>query len=388
MALRCRNGRHRPRPLRAGRRGLHAVRGAARTAVRDPRSGVSSPASPSGPGCSPSSRTSGSSARCSAGSRGSSLPSSSLVFAYLFYAVAVMLAMGAFGFAIGSGLVVALGIDWNWVAVLVGVVVGAALGLVSVFGNMPMVVLAVVSSVAGAFSVVGGLMLMVGALDSRRLLAGAPPSRRSTTAGAGPVVAGPRPDRHRRPDPGTSCSIASHHPRELVRREQLTRQGTSGSQNLPVCRRACSATAAGSTPWAKRPVAANASSLPAARSNSRSAPTWLPRAAWVRATQICASPCHRSRSSTGPAFHLASRTSCAANGRPASTSCRAGREDCLRGRQGLLGHRLDAFGTVGQRPAQLVTRPRLTRATIKVSVAFGTTRRTSLSRRDGATVLA
>ena len=42
------------------------------------------------------------------------------VLAYFFYAVAVMLAMAAFGFAIGSGLVVALGIDWNWVAVLVG----------------------------------------------------------------------------------------------------------------------------------------------------------------------------------------------------------------------------------------------------------------------------
>ena len=88
------------------------------------------------------------------------------VFAYLYYAVAVILAMSAFGFAIGSGLVVALGIDWNWVAVLVGVVVGAALGLVSVFGNMPMVVLAVVSSIAGAVSVVAGLMLMVGSLDS------------------------------------------------------------------------------------------------------------------------------------------------------------------------------------------------------------------------------
>jgi hypothetical protein len=88
------------------------------------------------------------------------------VFAYLYYAVAVVLAMAAFGFAIGSGLVVALGIDWNWVAVLVGLVVGAVLGLVSIFGNMPMIVLAVISSIAGAVSVVAGLMLVVGSLDS------------------------------------------------------------------------------------------------------------------------------------------------------------------------------------------------------------------------------
>ncbi len=88
------------------------------------------------------------------------------VLAYFFYAVAVVLAMAAFGFAIGSGLIVALGIDWSWVAVLVGLAVGAVLGLLSIFGNMPMVVLAVASSIAGAVSVVGGLMLLFGSLNS------------------------------------------------------------------------------------------------------------------------------------------------------------------------------------------------------------------------------
>ncbi|MET0788798.1 MAG: DUF4203 domain-containing protein [Cellulomonas sp.] len=88
------------------------------------------------------------------------------VLAYFFYAVAVILAMAAFGFAIGSGLVVALGIDWNWVAVLLGVAIGVVFGLVSVVGNMPMVVLAVASSLAGAVSVVAGVMLLVGSLNS------------------------------------------------------------------------------------------------------------------------------------------------------------------------------------------------------------------------------
>ncbi|MDN5765094.1 MAG: DUF4203 domain-containing protein [Humibacillus sp.] len=86
--------------------------------------------------------------------------------AYFYYAAAVIIAMAAFGFAIGSGLVVALGVGWNWVAVLVGLVVGAVLGLVSVVGNLPMIVLAVVSSVAGAVSVVAGLMLLVGSLHT------------------------------------------------------------------------------------------------------------------------------------------------------------------------------------------------------------------------------
>ena len=61
---------------------------------------------------------------------------------------------------------VALGIDWNWVAVLIGVLVGAMVGLASVLANMPMIVLVVLSAFAGAVGVVGGLMLLVGALNS------------------------------------------------------------------------------------------------------------------------------------------------------------------------------------------------------------------------------
>ena len=88
------------------------------------------------------------------------------ILAYLYYYVAIVLAMGAAGFAIGSGIVVALGISWNWVAVLVGLAVGLVLGLVAVFANLPMIVLVVVGSIAGAVGVTGGLMLLVGSLNS------------------------------------------------------------------------------------------------------------------------------------------------------------------------------------------------------------------------------
>jgi hypothetical protein len=88
------------------------------------------------------------------------------IFAYLYYYVAIVIAMGAFGFAIGSGLVVALGISWNWVAVLVGLVVGLVIGLASVVANVPMIVLVVLGSIGGAVGVVGGLMLLVGSLNS------------------------------------------------------------------------------------------------------------------------------------------------------------------------------------------------------------------------------
>ena len=88
------------------------------------------------------------------------------VLAYLYYYVAIVLAMGAAGFAIGSGIIVAFGIDWNWVAVLVGLALGLAFGLVAVFANVPMIVLVFVGSIAGAVGVTGGLMLLVGSLNS------------------------------------------------------------------------------------------------------------------------------------------------------------------------------------------------------------------------------
>jgi hypothetical protein len=88
------------------------------------------------------------------------------ILAYFFYAVAVILAMASFGFAIGSGLVVALGIDWNWVAVLVGLLIGAIIGIGAIITNMPMLVLVVLSSIAGAVGVVGGLMLVFGSLNT------------------------------------------------------------------------------------------------------------------------------------------------------------------------------------------------------------------------------
>jgi hypothetical protein len=88
------------------------------------------------------------------------------ILAYLYYYVAIVLAMGAAGFAIGSGIVVALGIDWNWVAVLVGLALGLVFGLIAVFANVPMIMLVIIGSIAGAVGVTGGFMLLVGALDS------------------------------------------------------------------------------------------------------------------------------------------------------------------------------------------------------------------------------
>jgi hypothetical protein len=88
------------------------------------------------------------------------------LFAYFYYAVGVVIVMASIGFTLGSGLVVALGIDWNWVAVLVGVVVGALLGVVAIVADVPMLLLILLSAASGAVAMVTGFMLFTGALDS------------------------------------------------------------------------------------------------------------------------------------------------------------------------------------------------------------------------------
>lgn len=88
------------------------------------------------------------------------------LLAYLYYWLAVVLAMTSIGFALGSGLIVALGVDWNWLAVLVGVLVGALVGVGAVLLDLPMIVLVVLSAITGSLGMVAGLMLVTGALNT------------------------------------------------------------------------------------------------------------------------------------------------------------------------------------------------------------------------------
>lgn len=85
--------------------------------------------------------------------------------AYVYYAVAIVFAMAAFGFTLGADLLVALGVTWTWLVVLGGVILGLALATAAVLGDLPMVVLIVLSALAGASTVITGLMLLFGAAD-------------------------------------------------------------------------------------------------------------------------------------------------------------------------------------------------------------------------------
>ncbi|HEX9259038.1 MAG TPA: DUF4203 domain-containing protein [Acidimicrobiales bacterium] len=89
------------------------------------------------------------------------------VLAYLYYAVSVVIAMGAIGFTLGASLMMALDVTWTWVIVLVGVVVGVALAGASIVADLPLLLLMILSSLAGASAITGGVMLLVGAIETQ-----------------------------------------------------------------------------------------------------------------------------------------------------------------------------------------------------------------------------
>lgn len=91
------------------------------------------------------------------------------LFAYLYYEVSVMIAMAGIGFVLGSSAMVALNITWTWLIVLVGIVLAIALGVVAIIGELPMVILTLLTATSGSLAVVGGLMLLFGSMDTSDL---------------------------------------------------------------------------------------------------------------------------------------------------------------------------------------------------------------------------
>ena len=91
------------------------------------------------------------------------------VLAYTYYEVSVIVAMAAVGFVLGSSILVALNVDWTWAIVLVGVLAGALLAVLAVVANLPMIVLTVLTAIAGAGTLVAGCMLMTGSMNTEDL---------------------------------------------------------------------------------------------------------------------------------------------------------------------------------------------------------------------------
>ena len=72
------------------------------------------------------------------------------LIAYLYYEVAVFIGMTSIGFVLGTTVMAALGVTWSWLVILVGVITAAVLALIAIVGDMPMVLLTLLTALAGA----------------------------------------------------------------------------------------------------------------------------------------------------------------------------------------------------------------------------------------------
>jgi hypothetical protein len=85
--------------------------------------------------------------------------------AYFYYEFSVLLTMASVGFVLGVALMSALGVTWTWVLVLVGIIVGVLLATLAILAELPMLMLTVLSAMAGASLILGGVALVSGAVD-------------------------------------------------------------------------------------------------------------------------------------------------------------------------------------------------------------------------------
>jgi hypothetical protein len=82
------------------------------------------------------------------------------VLAYLYYEVSVIVAMAFIGFAIGVGVMSAIGVTWSWVLIIVGIAVGLVLAWFAIISDLPTGLLMALTALGGASAITGGFMLL------------------------------------------------------------------------------------------------------------------------------------------------------------------------------------------------------------------------------------
>jgi hypothetical protein len=86
------------------------------------------------------------------------------ILSYLFYWVAVVLLGASIGYAAGVGLMGAIGLDLDFVALIVGIVAGAALAFVVVILRVPRYLVVVLTAAGGSTAIIAGVLLLLGTI--------------------------------------------------------------------------------------------------------------------------------------------------------------------------------------------------------------------------------
>jgi hypothetical protein len=82
------------------------------------------------------------------------------VLSYLFYIAAVALIAGSLGYAIGAGLLMAIGMQMGFLVWLVGIVAGVLLAIVTLRFNLAKWVIIIATSIMGAGTIAEAILLM------------------------------------------------------------------------------------------------------------------------------------------------------------------------------------------------------------------------------------
>jgi len=86
------------------------------------------------------------------------------VISFVWYYAAVTLAVGIVGYALGAGLMAALGIDSGFLSFAAGIVVGGVFAVGAFVLAFPVVLVIVVSAVSGAAAIVNGVLIFLGTI--------------------------------------------------------------------------------------------------------------------------------------------------------------------------------------------------------------------------------
>jgi hypothetical protein len=88
------------------------------------------------------------------------------VLSYLFYFIGVALFAGSFGYALGVGLMGAIGIEFNLLVWVVGIVLGIIVAAVTILLNIQKWVIIFITSFGGAALIVGTIGLLFSGANS------------------------------------------------------------------------------------------------------------------------------------------------------------------------------------------------------------------------------
>ena len=93
------------------------------------------------------------------------------LLSYLFYFIAVALLAGSLGYAIGAGLMMAIGFDMGFLVWLIGFIVGVIFAVMVLALNIQKWVIIAATALIGAGAIVGTFLFLFGGLPPQQLVA-------------------------------------------------------------------------------------------------------------------------------------------------------------------------------------------------------------------------